>query len=301
MYWQTSRFRIDLYEPQVMGIVNLTPDSFSDGGKYASTSAALEHAERMLKEGATILDVGGESTRPGSPAVSADEEWARLQGFLHEALRWNVPLSIDTYKRETMRKALDMGIDIVNDIRALQSPGALDVIAGHPLCGVCLMHMHGDPQTMQVAPMQGDAVPVVLDFLTRRVSELTQRGIKSSRIVLDCGIGFGKTVEQNFSLLARQNEILKLGYPLLAGWSRKSSLGAVLARQGGSEREPAERVNASVAAALMSVERGAQIVRVHDVRQTVEALCVWKYTRSIASGIASPLQSIKSDSRYIRD
>jgi dihydropteroate synthase len=141
MYWQTSRFRIDLYEPQVMGIVNLTPDSFSDGGKYASTSAALEHAERMLKEGATILDVGGESTRPGSPAVSADEEWARLQGFLHEALRWNVPLSIDTYKRETMRKALDMGIDIVNDIRALQSPGALDVIAGHPLCGVCLMHM----------------------------------------------------------------------------------------------------------------------------------------------------------------
>lgn len=274
MIWQTTRFDIDLRTPQVMGIVNLTPDSFSDGGLHASTSQGLRHAEQLLNEGAHMLDVGGESTRPGSPVVPADVEWARIEGFLREALRWQVPISVDTYKPETMRKALELGVDIVNDIWALQQPGAMEAVVTHPRCGVCLMHMHRDPQTMQQAPMQGDVLPAVAGFLTERADALRQAGVSASRIVLDYGIGFGKTVAQNFSLLARQAELLKLGYPLLAGWSRKSSLGAILARDGQTP-EPAQRVTASVVAALMAVERGASIVRVHDVRETVQALRVW--------------------------
>lgn len=274
MIWQTTRFDIDLRTPQVMGIVNLTPDSFSDGGLHASTSEALRHAEQLLDEGAHMLDVGGESTRPGSPVVPAEVEWARIEGFLHEALRWRVPISVDTYKPQTMRNALELGVDIVNDIWALQQPGAMEAVVAHPRCGVCLMHMHRNPQTMQQAPMQGDVLPAVAGFLTDRADALQQAGVSASRIVLDYGIGFGKTVAQNFSLLARQAELLKLGYPLLAGWSRKSSLGAILARDGQTP-EPARRVTASVAAALMAVERGASIVRVHDVRETVQALRVW--------------------------
>ncbi len=279
MIWQTSRFDIDLETPRVMGIVNLTPDSFSDGGRHDSTQAGLRHAEQLLRDGAHILDIGGESTRPGSPSVPADEEWRRIEGFLREAVRWNVPLSVDTYKPETMQKALDLGVDIVNDIWALQQPGAEAVVAAHPRCGVCLMHMHRDPQTMQKAPMQGDVLPTVANFLQQRAGVLRQQGVAAARIVLDYGIGFGKTVEQNFSLLARQRELLALGYPLLAGWSRKSSLGAVLAR-GGEAPEPAQRQAASVAAALLAVERGARIVRVHDVRETVDALCVLGHTQS---------------------
>ena len=279
MIWQTSRFDIDLETPRVMGIVNLTPDSFSDGGRHDSTQAGLRHAEQLLRDGAHILDIGGESTRPGSPAVPADEEWRRIEGFLREAVRWNVPLSVDTYKPETMQKALDLGVDIVNDIWALQQPGAEAAVAAHPRCGVCLMHMHRDPQTMQKAPMTGDVLPEVAAFLTQRAVALRAAGVAPARIVLDYGIGFGKTVEQNFSLLARQRELLTLGYPLLAGWSRKSSLGAVLAR-GGEAPEPAQRQAASVAAALLAVERGARIVRVHDVRETVDALCVLGHTQS---------------------
>ena len=278
MIWQTSRFDIDLAMPRVMGIVNLTPDSFSDGGRHDSTHAGLAHAQQLLRDGADMLDIGGESTRPGSPAVPADEEWRRIEGFLREAVRWNVPLSVDTYKPETMRRALDLGVDIVNDIWALQQPGAEGVVAAHPRCGVCLMHMHRDPQTMQKAPMQGDVVPAVGAFLTQRATALRHAGVAQERIVLDYGIGFGKTVAQNFSLLARQQELLALGYPLLAGWSRKSSLGAVLAR-GDQVPEPAQRQAGSVAAALLAVERGARIVRVHDVRETVDALCVLRHAR----------------------
>ena len=282
MIWQTTRFALDLQRPRVMGIVNLTPDSFSDGGRHADATAALRHAERLLREGADLLDVGGESTRPGSPAVPADEEWRRIEGFLQEALRWRVPISVDTYKAETMRRALAMGVDIVNDIWALQQPGALDAVAGHPGCGVCLMHMHRDPQTMQKAPMQGDVLTQVAQFLGERAGVLRARGVAAERIVLDYGIGFGKTVAQNFSLLARQQELLALGYPLLAGWSRKSSLGAVLAEDG-EPPAPDQRVVASVAAALMAVERGARIVRVHDVRETVQALAVHAQVRVQAS------------------
>lgn len=278
MIWQTSRFDIDLSVPRVMGIVNLTPDSFSDGGLHEGTHAALRHAQEMLEQGADILDIGGESTRPGAPMVSADEEWRRIEGFLREAVRWNVPLSVDTYKAETMRKALDIGVDIVNDIWALQQPKALDAVAAHARCGVCLMHMHRDPQTMQKAPMSGDVPHQVRDFLANRALAVTRSGVHPARIVLDYGIGFGKTVGQNFSLLARQHELLTLGYPLLAGWSRKSSLGAVLARDGVAP-EPLSRQAASVAAALLAVDRGASIVRVHDVRATVDALRVLQHTR----------------------
>ena len=275
MIWQTSRFDIDLETPRVMGIVNLTPDSFSDGGRHDSTQAGLRHAEQLLRDGADMLDIGGESTRPGSPAVPADEEWRRIEGFLREAVRWDVPLSVDTYKRDTMQKALDLGVDIVNDIWALQQPGAEAVVAAHPRCGVCLMHMHRDPQTMQKAPMTGDVLPEVAAVLTQRAGALRAAGVAQARIVLDYGIGFGKTVEQNFTLLARQRELLALGYPLLAGWSRKSSLGTVLARDG-EVPEPSRRQVASVAAALLAVERGACILRVHDVRETVDALRVWQ-------------------------
>jgi dihydropteroate synthase len=275
MHWQTTRFDIDLSSPQVMGIVNVTPDSFSDGGQHAGTLAALKHCEQLLRDGAHMLDIGGESTRPGSPAVPLDEELARVLPVVREALKLGVPLSVDTYKPEVMQAALDAGADIVNDIWALRRDNALDVVAAHPRCGVCLMHMHRDPQTMQVAPMEGDVLPSVAAFLRERAETLTARGVAHERIVLDAGVGFGKTVAQNFSLLARQSELMALGWPLLAGWSRKSSLGAATGRE-----VPAERVAASVAAALLSVERGARVVRVHDVRETVDALKVWQAIQS---------------------
>eukprot|EP01036_Dinobryon_divergens_P038725 gene38725-50884_t len=271
MHWQTTRFHIDLSTPQVMGIVNVTPDSFSDGGQHAGSSAALQHCEQLIREGAHMLDIGGESTRPGSPAVPLDEELARVLPVVRGAVKLGVPVSVDTYKPEVMQVVLDAGADIVNDIWALRRGNALDVVTTHPGCGVCLMHMHRDPQTMQVAPMAGDVLPAVAAFLRERANALVARGVARDRIVLDAGVGFGKTVAQNFSLLARQSELMALGWPMLAGWSRKSSLGAIT----GHER-PADRVAASVAAALLSVERGARVVRVHDVRETVDALKVWQ-------------------------
>ena len=269
MIWQTSRFAIDLARPQVMGIVNVTPDSFSDGGRYGSTAAALRHCEQLLKEGADILDIGGESTRPGSPAVPLDEELSRVVPLVREAVTLGVPISVDTYKPEVMRAVLDLGADIVNDIWALRQPGAAAAVAAHPQCGVCLMHMHRDPQTMQQAPMDGDVVPQVLSFLELQAHHLLALGVEKTRILLDAGIGFGKTVEQNFALLARHSELLAAGYPLLAGWSRKSSLGAV------TGLEVDQRMVPSVAAAVLAVERGASVARVHDVRETVAALAVW--------------------------
>lgn len=269
MHWQTSRFRIELSRPQVMGIVNATPDSFSDGGRYLGAHAALQHCERLLAEGADLLDIGGESSRPGTPPVSLDEELRRVLPVIEGAVRLGVPVSVDTYKAEVMRRALDLGADIVNDIAALRQPGALDAVAAHPGCGVCLMHMHGEPRTMQQAPMAGDPVPQVVGLLQAQTRALCDRGVARERIVWDPGIGFGKTVEQNFALLARQQELLAGGHPLLVGWSRKSSLGQV------TGLPVNERLLPSVAAALLSVERGARIVRVHDVRETVGALKVW--------------------------
>jgi dihydropteroate synthase len=273
--WQTSRFRIDLAQPRVMGIVNVTPDSFSDGGAHASTSAALKHCEQLLKEGADILDIGGESTRPGSPAVPLEAELARVLPVVREAVKLNVPLSIDTYKPEVMRAVLDLGADIVNDIWALRQPGAREAVAAHPSCGICLMHMHRDPQTMQAAPMSGDVIPEVLSFLQAQVQLLRALKVEPSRITLDPGVGFGKTVAQNFALLARQRELLEGGLPLLLGWSRKSSIGAVTGIEAASDR-----IVPSVAAALLAVDRGAAVVRVHDVRDTVAAIAVWRAMRA---------------------
>lgn len=295
MHWKTTRFEIDLSQPRVMGIVNVTPDSFSDGGQHADTRAALRHCEQLLAQGADLLDIGGESTRPGSPAVPLDLELARVLPVVREAVRFGVPLSVDTYKPEVMAAVLGLGADIVNDIWALRrsgergGPGALDVVGAHPSCGVCLMHMHGDPQTMQLAPMEGDAVPQVASFLRQRAQALQSRGVAPGRIALDPGIGFGKTVAQNFSLLARQDELLVAGHPLLVGWSRKSSIGAALKGAAPAPPPPAERVVGSVAAALLAVERGARVVRVHDVRETVQALAVWRQMRAASGGAAEPI------------
>lgn len=278
MHWQTTRFRIDLSRPRVMGIVNATPDSFSDGGRYRGAHAALRHCERLVAEGADILDIGGESSRPGTPPVPLEQELERVLPVLEGAVRLGVPVSIDTYKAEVMRRALELGADVVNDIAALRQPGALDAVAGHPACGVCLMHMHGEPRTMQQAPMAGDPVPPVVELLQAQSRALQGRGVAADRIVWDPGIGFGKTVEQNFALLARQHELLAHGYPVLAGWSRKSSLGQV------TGLPVNERMIPSVAAALLAVERGARIVRVHDVRETVAALKVWAAMNSEQPG-----------------
>jgi dihydropteroate synthase len=283
MIWQTSRFDIDLSVPRVMGIVNVTPDSFSDGGHHASPVTALRHAELLLSQGADILDIGGESTRPGSPPLSLADELARVLPVVREAVKLGVPVSVDTYKAEVMQAVLDLGADIINDVWALRQPGAEAAVAGHSRCGVCLMHMHRDPQTMQTAPMEGDVVPAVIQFLKERADALRAQGVQAGRVVLDPGIGFGKTVEQNFALLARQGALLELGHALLAGWSRKSSLGAVT-----GQAVAADRVTASVAAALLAVDRGAMVVRVHDVQETSEALKVWAAMRGAGGAMVAP-------------
>ena len=288
MKWTTTRFNIDLSAPKVMGIVNITPDSFSETGHHlASSTAALRHCEQLLRDGADILDIGGESTRPGAVPVPVAQELERVLPVVREAVKLGVPVSVDTYKPAVMQAVLDLGADIINDIWALRwsEPGptpyapqsATDVVLQYPGCGVCLMHMHGNPLTMQVAPMEGDVLPQVLQFLEHQCEVLYRLGVQKTQIVIDPGIGFGKTVSQNFSLLARQPELLGAGYPVLAGWSRKSSLGAVAGGVDGLRNctDVHPRMVPSVAAALLAVERGASIVRVHDVRETVQALKVW--------------------------
>ena len=269
MFWQTTRFRIDLARPKVMGIVNVTPDSFSDGGRHDDTPTALAHCEQLLAEGADILDIGGESSRPGAAPVPLEQELERVLPVVKGALQFGVPLSVDTVKPEVMQRVLDLGADIVNDINALRLSGALEAVAAHPQCGICLMHMHGDPATMQSRPAYDDVVAEVSDFLHERAAALLQRGVRLERIVFDPGIGFGKSVAHNLELLRRQRELLALGRPLLLGWSRKSTLGTITGRPVG------ERLAASVAAALASVHLGARVVRVHDVAATVDALKVW--------------------------
>ena len=277
MFWKTTRFEIDLATPKVMGIVNVTPDSFSDGSQHGNLTSALKHCELLLKQGADILDIGGESTRPGAQEVSLKEELQRILPVVKEAVRLDVPISVDTYKPKVMQAVLEAGADIINDIWALRQKGALDVIAKHGGCGVCLMHMHAQPLDMQVYPMEGLAVPTVVAFLLERVQAILALGVSKERIALDPGVGFGKTVAQNFELLAHQKQLSALGYPLLVGWSRKSSLGAVTGCEVG------ERLVPSVAAALLAVERGAQLVRVHDVGAMVQALAVWRHARLTSS------------------
>lgn len=295
MHWHTTRFQIDLSMPKIMGIVNITPDSFSDGGQFDRTSSAMEHCEALLKDGADILDLGGESSRPGAAPVSLEEELDRVMPVLRAAVKLGVPISVDTYKPQVMRAALDAGADIINDIwgfrRVDAALSAAQVVMQHGRCGLVMMHMHRDPQTMQLDPLpeSSDVVVRVKQDLLTLCERLTQHsyGLEADlaskaspaiplqqRLLIDPGIGFGKSVAQNFALLARQHELLELGYPLLAGWSRKSSLGAVTGLTTASER-----VVPSVAAALLAAERGARVLRVHDVRETRQALQVWQAAR----------------------
>ncbi|MDZ7855526.1 dihydropteroate synthase [Sphaerotilus sp.] len=266
--WATTRFSLDLQTVRVMGIVNVTPDSFFDGGR-AAASAAIAHCEHLLRQGADLLDIGGESSRPGAASIPWEQEWQRVEPVLLAALSMGVPLSIDTCKPEVMQRALDLGADVINDIRALGAAGALDVVVRHPRCGICLMHMSGEPKTMQLAPSHRDVVTEVRDFLSERSDLLMVHGVDRTRIVLDPGIGFGKRVEDNFALVRGQRVLLELGFPVLAGWSRKSSLGAVTGRAAD------DRLSASVAAALAAAHCGARVLRVHDVEATVDALKVW--------------------------
>lgn len=272
-----GRFELRLERPLVMGIVNLTPDSFSDGSLYLEADAAIAHARALVAEGADMLDLGAESTRPGAQPVSAEIELQRLLPVL-EALRdAGVPLSVDTFKPEVMRRVLDAGADMINDICGFRQPGALQAVAGSR-CGLCAMHMQGEPRTMQQAPQYHDVVAEVRGFLQERLDTLLGAGVDPARIALDPGFGFGKTAAQNYLLLNRLTELRIGRYPLLLGLSRKSMLGHVIGRQ------PAERLAGSIAAALAAVARGAEILRVHDVAATVDAVKVWK---AVELGVSS--------------
>ncbi|MCB1925708.1 MAG: dihydropteroate synthase [Gammaproteobacteria bacterium] len=269
---------LDLSRPRVMGILNVTPDSFSDGGRYLSLDAAEQQAERMLADGADLLDIGGESTRPGAAAVSVDEEIARVVPVVERLKkRFDAVVSVDTSKPDVMRAAVAAGADMINDVMALSAPGALTTVAtlGVP---VCLMHMQGEPRTMQQAPQYDDVVADILGYLEQRVSDCERAGIPRSRLLVDPGFGFGKTLDHNLALLANLARFQKLGLPLLVGISRKSMLGAI------TDRAVEDRMAASVAAALIAVERGARIVRVHDVAETVDALKVWSAMMALAPG-----------------
>lgn len=265
MKYHCGRFQLDLTIPRVMGIVNVTPDSFSDGGKFNTTDKAIQHALTLVEEGADILDIGGESTRPGATPVPLDEELKRVIPVIQGLRDVGVPLSIDTYKPEVMRAAIEAGADIVNDVCALQEPNALEIVAPSQV-GICLMHMQGRPQTMQADPHYDNVVQEVAEFLASRLKAAEQAGIDRSRIVLDPGFGFGKRTAHNLTLLNEMQAIQALGQPLLVGLSRKSVLGQVL----GSNVD--ERLHASIAASVISVMKGASIVRVHDVKPTVDAL-----------------------------
>ena len=269
MILNCGQYKLDLTRPNVMGIVNVTPDSFSDGGDFSNTEKAVHHALKLVEEGADILDIGGESTRPNATPVALQEELDRVIPVIEKlvARGTGIPVSIDTYKPQVMQAALRAGASIVNDVRALQEDGALNVVANHNV-GVCLMHMQGMPQTMQVNPSYTDVVTEVADFLVSRANACVNAGIQKDRIILDPGFGFGKTREHNITLVKQLQQLTALDYPLLVGLSRKSVLGQV------TGNDVDARLYASIAAAVVSAMKGAKIVRVHDVKATVEAMKV---------------------------
>jgi dihydropteroate synthase len=269
MFLHCGNFQLALTRPLVMGIVNVTPDSFSDGGRHLRRDAALAHAQQLIAEGADILDIGGESTRPGALPVGVQEELDRVMPVIEGLRGAPVPVSVDSGKPEVMRAALAAGASMVNDINALQQPQALAAAAGSD-AAVCLMHKQGTPQTMQLEPQYRDVVGEVKEFLRARIAAAEAAGIARERIVIDPGFGFGKTLAHNLSLLRKLDAFAELGVPLMAGLSRKTMLGAI------TGQDVEHRVHASVAAALLAVERGARIVRVHDVGATVDALKIWQ-------------------------
>ena len=271
--WRCGRFLFDFSKrkrPLVMGILNATPDSFSDGGKFRTARDAIAQAELMIKSGADMIDIGGESTRPGATPVALQEELDRVLPVTEALKNCGVALSIDTYKAETMRQALRAGVDCVNDIWALRQEGAINSVLESSDCGIVLMHMQRDPVTMQFNPEYKDVVTEVIAFLQERTDSLMDAGIDKDRIAIDPGFGFGKSLEHNLQMLAHFDLFLKLNYPVLAGVSRKSILGKV------TGKETNERVAASIAAAVMAADRGAKIVRAHDVSETVDALKLWE-------------------------
>lgn len=263
-----GRFHFMLDRPLVMGIVNITPDSFSDGGRYLSAEAAIDHALRLAEEGADILDLGGESTRPGAQAVSVEEELARVIPVIEGLRGAGVALSVDTMKPAVMRAALAAGADMVNDVHALRAPGALEVVAA-TAAGLCLMHMQGEPRTMQARPHYADVVAEVAAFLRQRVEAAECAGIARERILVDPGFGFGKTLEHNLALFKNLGRFADIA-PVLVGVSRKSMLGVI------TGRETADRLAPSVAAALLAVAKGAKVIRVHDVKESVDAMKIWQ-------------------------
>lgn len=268
-----GRFALDLSTPRVMGIVNLTPDSFSDGGRYATTENAISHAERLIEEGAALVDVGAESTRPGATTVPSDEEWLRLQVFLHALRDAPVPISVDTRKPEVMRRALDAGASMINDVAGFATVEARSAVASSD-CALCVMHMRGEPATMQQAPHYVDVVGEVRDFLDVQAQALLAAGVAADRIAIDPGFGFGKDLDHNLALLRALDRIVALGLPVLVGLSRKGMIGAL------TGRPVDQRLAGGIAAALAAVEQGAVIVRTHDVAATVDALKVWTALRA---------------------
>jgi dihydropteroate synthase len=274
---QCGRYRLpisgDAFRPIVMGVLNVTPDSFSDGGQFAALDGALSHAERMIADGVDIIDIGGESTRPGAPPVSIDDELRRIMPVIYALRDCGKPLSVDTRRSRVMREALAAGADMINDIAGFRDPDSLAAVSDSD-CALCIMHMKGDPQTMQRAPHYDDLFAEVRDFLLERAAEAERLGIRRQRLCVDPGYGFGKTVEHNLRLLAWQAELQQaIGLPLLAGLSRKSTIGHLTGK-------PVEqRMAGSVGAALVAAMNGARIVRVHDVAETVDALKVWDAAR----------------------
>lgn len=272
--FQFGRFNYPLQgagrRPRVMGILNVTPDSFSDGGNYQALEFALGHAEAMIEEGVDIIDIGGESTRPGSPPVSLEDELQRVMPVVYALRDLGPAISVDTYKPQVMREAIIAGVDMINDINGFRAPGAIDAVRDSD-CALCIMHMQSDPQHMQLAPSYADVVDDVIAFLRERIGALLEAGIDPRRLCIDPGFGFGKTVEHNYLLLKATGRLIEeTGMPLLAGLSRKSMIGAVTGK-------PVERRAAgSVGGALAAVAQGAIIVRVHDVADTVDALKVWQ-------------------------
>ena len=262
-----GRFSLSLERPLIMGIVNITPDSFSDGGEFLDSSRALDHARRLLDEGADILDIGGESSRPGAEPVEADEELRRVLPVLEKLVELPVPVSVDTCKPEVMRRAIAAGAAMINDIHALRAPGALNTVAESAVA-VCLMHMQGEPRTMQRAPHYRDVVGEVETFLVERAADAVAAGIGRDRIVLDPGFGFGKTPQHNLELIRALPRLREAGFALLAGLSRKALFGDIVGRG------PTQRGHASAAGALLAAQRGASIVRVHDVAATRDCLLV---------------------------
>ena len=270
--WRCGRFLFDFSKrkrPIVMGILNATPDSFSDGGKFRNADDAIAQAELMIENGVDLIDIGGESTRPGAEPVELQEELDRVLPVIEALKDCGVPLSIDTYKADTMRQALHAGVDCVNDIWALRQAGALEAVMGSHHCGIVLMHMQRDPLTMQFNPEYQDIIAEVKQFLNHRAKLLISKGISSDRIAIDPGFGFGKSLEHNLNMLAHFADFSTLGFPVLAGISRKSMIGKI------TGKDTNKRLAPSIAAAIMAADRGAQIVRVHDVPETVDALKLW--------------------------